>query len=320
MAMKRNKATNRALKRPKLSGDAGGGRFGYFVTRAVLNIRQNMLVNALTVGTITLGLLILSLFLLVYVNVEGLAENWSEKVQVTVYFESDPDPVTLRNLTGQVQALPGTASAAYVSQAEALKRFRERLKGQEALLEGLAPDILPASLEIRLKKGYRESVAVDAFVSRLKKIPGISEVQYGEEWVRRFSTFMTFMRVTGLVLGTFLVLAVVLIVSNTIKLTIYARQDELEIMALVGGTKWFIKIPFLIEGIIQGTAGALLAEVVLLGVYLAFLHNAGNFLSFNPADAGLSFLPPEWLAGLLGGGMLLGFLGSLTSLKRFVRI
>ncbi|MBI1921788.1 MAG: ABC transporter permease [Geobacter sp.] len=318
--MKRNKATNRALKRPKLSGDAGGGRFGYFVTRAVMNIRQNMLVNTLTVGTITLGLLILSLFLLVYVNVEGLAENWSEKVQVTVYFESEPDPVTLRNLTSQVEALSGTANAKFVSKVEALNRFRERLKGQEALLDGLAPDILPASLEIRLKKGHRESAAVDAYVSRLKKIPGVAEVQYGEEWVRRFSTFMSFMRVTGLVLGAFLVLAVVLIVSNTIKLTIYARQDELEIMALVGGTKWFIKIPFLIEGIIQGSAGALLAELVLFGVYFAFLHNAGNFLSFNPADAGLSFLPLEWLAGLLAGGMLLGLLGSLTSLKRFVRI
>lgn len=318
--MKRNKPSKRSAKRPKLSGDAFGGRFGYFVARAVTNIRQNMLVNVLTVGTITLGLLILSLFLLVYVNVEGLAENWSEKVQVTVYFESDPDPVTLRTLTAQVDALPGTANAKFVSQGEALNRFRERLKGQEALLEGIAPDILPASLEIRLKKGHRESAAVDSYVSRLKRIPGVSEVQYGEEWVRRFSTFMTFMRVTGLVLGSFLVLAVVLIVSNTIKLTIYARQDELEIMALVGGTKWFIKIPFLIEGIIQGTAGAVLAELVLLCVYLAFLHNAGNFLSFNPADAGLSFLPPDWLAGLLAGGMILGFLGSLTSLKRFVRI
>lgn len=318
--MKRNRNTTRPAKRPKLSGERSGARLGYFVARAVANIRQNVLVNVLTVGTITLGLLILSLFLLVYVNVEGLAETWSEKVQVTAYFETDPDPMVLRTLVTQVERLPGTGGATFVSQAEALGRFRERLKGQESLLEGLAPDILPASLEIRLKKGHRESAAVEAYVSRLKRIPGISEVQYGEEWVRRFSTFMTFMRVVGLVLGVFLVLAVVLIVSNTIKLAIYARQDELEIMALVGGTKWFIKAPFLIEGIIQGSAGALLAELLLLGIYLAFLHNAGNFLSFNPADTGISFLPAEWLAALLAGGMLLGLLGSFTSLKRFVRV
>lgn len=318
--MKRNRNTTRPAKRPKLSGERSGVRLGYFVARAVANIRQNVLVNVLTVGTITLGLLILSLFLLVYVNVEGLAETWSEKVQVTAYFETDPDPMVLRTLVTQVERLPGTGGATFVSQAEALGRFRERLKGQESLLEGLAPDILPASLEIRLKKGHRESAAVEAYVSRLKRIPGISEVQYGEEWVRRFSTFMTFMRVVGLVLGVFLVLAVVLIVSNTIKLAIYARQDELEIMALVGGTKWFIKAPFLIEGIIQGSAGALLAELLLLGIYLAFLHNAGNFLSFNPADTGISFLPAEWLAALLAGGMLLGLLGSFTSLKRFVRV
>lgn len=311
---------NRAVKRPKLSGEGAFGRLRYFLERALSNIRQNIFVNLLTVSTITLALLIIALFLLVYVNLEGVAERWSDKVQVTVYFEREPAPQELAALRGKVQVLPGTDKITYVSKDEALKRFRDRLKGQEALLEGVPPEVLPASLEIRLKRGHRHSDAVESYVARLKGIPGVNEVQYGEEWVRRFNTFMNFLRLVGAILGGFLVLAVVFIVSNTIKLTIYARKDELEIMTLVGATRLFIKAPFLIEGILQGGVGAFLAVATLFAVYAGFLHNAGNFLSFNPADAGLSFLPLSYLAGLFLGGIALGFLGSLASLKRFVKI
>jgi cell division transport system permease protein len=129
---------------------------------------------------------------------------------------------------------------------------------------------------------------------------------------------MNFMRIMGAFLGGFLLLAVVFIVSNTIKLTIYARKDEIEVLNLVGATRMFIKAPFLIEGILQGAAGSSLALAVLSLCYFTFLHEAGNFLAFNPGTAGISFLPPEYLMALFCGGVLLGFVGSLVSLKRFV--
>ena len=108
--------------------------------------------------------------------------------------------------------------------------------------------------------------------------------------------------------------------ANTIKLTIYSRRDELEVMALVGATRFFIKAPFLLEGLIQGTAGSVFAVALLFGLYEGFLHNAGNFLTFNPAASGLGFLPPAYIAGLLLAGAALGFIGSLTSLKRFISV
>jgi cell division transport system permease protein len=277
-----------------------------------------MFVNVLTIGTITLALLIISFFLLIFVNLEGLAENWSSRVQVTAYFDQELAPQELAALRAKIQSLPGTEKTVYISKEEAVKRFRARLKGQESLLDGITPDVLPASIEISLNRRNRDNQAVEAFVTLLKKIPSIKEVQYGEEWVKRFTTFMNFMRLVGALLGGFLVLAVVFIVSNTIKLTIYARKDELELLGLVGATKLFIKAPFLIEGVIQGAAGALLTLVILMVSYFGLLHNAGNFLTFNPSDAGLSFLSAEYMAGIFFGGILLGFLGSLTSLKRFV--
>ncbi len=305
-------------KRATISAPGAQGRVRYFWGLALTNIRQNFFVNLVTIGTITLALLIVSLFLLVYVNLENAAENWSEKVQVTVYFDKELAPQEQTDLKNRIQDIQGTAKVYWVSRDDALKRFKGRLKGQETLLEGVRAEVLPASFEITLKKNNRNTLAVDTYIGKLKGIPGIGEIQYGEEWVRRFNTFLSFMRIVGGLLGVFLVLAVVFIVSNTIQLTVYARRDELEIMSLVGATRLFIKMPYLLEGLIQGIAGGILAILLLLSVHFLFLHNAGNFLTFNPVTSGLAFLPPEYIAGIITSGALLGFLGSLAALRRFI--
>lgn len=318
MLKNKKMAVNQAAKRPALAGEGFLGRTGYYCNRAWNNIRQNVFVNVVTVGTIALALMIVSLFLLVFINMESAAENWSERVQVTAYFDRDLNAQEVAAFRGKIQALPGVSRVTYVSRDEALKRFKERLKGQETLLEGVSPEVMPTSLEVALKRSSRDTLSVERFVTALKRIPGISEVQYGEEWVRRFNLFLNFMRLLGLLLGAFLVVAVIFIVSNTIKLTIYARRDELEVMSLVGATRFFIKAPFLIEGIIQGAAGATLSILLLFGLYELFMYNADSILTFNPATSGLSFLPVEYLGALLLSGVLLGFAGSLTSLRRFI--
>lgn len=295
-------------------------KFCYFAGKAWSNLVSNKLVTAITVFTITLALLIISLFMLFYVNLEGTVEQWSRKVVVTVYFDNELPQQDMSVLRSKISALPGTESVSYIDKDQALKRFRSRLKGQEALLEGVAPDVLPASMEITLKKQFRSADAVTAYVAGLKRLSGVGEIQYGEDWVRKFLTFFQFLRMLGILIGSFLLMAVLFIVSNTIKLTIMARKDELEILGLVGATPLFIKAPFLIEGMIQGAVGALFAVILLVAAYYSFLANAVNFLSFNPADAGLTFLPPAYIAALLLGGVLLGFIGSIASLKKFITI
>ena len=317
---KKQTAPIKQFKRPTLAGDGIGGRAWFFLSRAVTNIRQNIFVNIVTIGTITLALLIVSLFLLVFVNLESAAENWSERVQVTVYFDKDLSLQDQAVFRKKISAISGVSRVNYVTRDEALRRFKSRLRGQETLLEGVRAEVLPTSFEIALKRTHRDTAAVENFVSALKRIPGISEVQYGEEWVRRFNAFLNFMRLLGALLGGFLVIAVIFIVSNTIKLTIYSRRDELEVMSLVGATRFFIQAPFLLEGLIQGVAGSALSVVLLFGLYEGFLQNAGSFLTFNPAASGLCFLPQEYIAGLLLAGAVLGFIGSLTSLKRFITV
>jgi cell division transport system permease protein len=311
---------NKFGKRPKLSKEGFWGQLNYFLRRAILNIRQNILVNVLTVTTISLSILIFSLLLLLYINLEKVTEKWSERVQVTAYFDNELPPQEREALMGRIQSLHGTARVSYVSKNEALRRFRERLQGQEALLEEISADILPTSLEIGLKKEFRSDDALQSYIAGLRKLSGISEIEYGEDWVRRFNNFLYFMKILGLFVGCFLVLAVIFIIANTIKLTVCSRMDELELLGLVGATRLFIKIPFIIEGVLQGAAGALMSIVALFGLYYGFLHNAGQFIGFNPMVNNITFLPLPYLAGILSGGMLLGFMGSIASLKRFISV
>jgi len=306
--------------RPQAVSKSGGSRLGYFTRKALANLGNNRLVSLITICTITIALLIISLFMLVYVNMEGTIDRWSSKVAVTVYFDQEPLPQEFAVLKSRINSLPGTESVQYVPREEALKIFRSRLKGQESLLEGVSADILPSSFEITLKKEFRSADSVNLYVSRLKHVQGIGEVQYGEEWVKKFLTFFQFVRILGLMIAGFLVLAVLFIVSNTIKLTVLARHDELEILALVGATPFFIKAPFLIEGMLQGAVGAIIAVSILTAGYYSMLANAVNFLSFNPSDAGLTFLPLSYIAALIFSGVMLGFIGSLVSLKKLITV
>ena len=310
---------NKSGKRPTVTSDGPWGRFIYYLSRALNNLRANMLVSCLTVGTITLALLIISLFVLIYVNLEDTADQWSRKVEVTVYYDKDIAPLDVQAVKNRLQAIQGTSRVMFVSRDEAIKRFRARLKGQETLLDGVTADVLPASFEISLKRDYRTSEAIQGYVAAVKRIPGIGEVQYGEEWVKKFTTFLQFIRFLGVLIGIFLILAVIFIVANTIKLTIIARKDELETLSLVGATRFFIKAPFLLEGIIQGAIGSVLTLAILTAAYWGMLYNGGNFLTFNPAELGLSFLPLNYLLCIMLGGIALGFIGSMTSLKKFIQ-
>lgn len=308
----------RANKRQVAAKEPTANRFKYFVERALLNMRQNMFISMVTIITIALALLIVGVFLLVAVNLEKISVQWSERVQITVYFEKELLPQQISEIKSRITALPGTSRVDYVTQAESFDRFKTRLKGQESLLEGIGADVLPALLEITLKRSARNHEALQGYVSKLRSIPGIGEIQYGEEWVKRFSTFVTILRTVGFLIAAFLFISVLFIVANTIRLTIYARKDELEVLSLVGATRFFIKAPFLIEGILQGACGSLLSLAILAGGYLIY-YQSDNTAAVRSLFKGMEFLPPEYLGGLFLSGVLLGFIGSMTSLRRFMK-
>jgi len=234
--------------------------------------------------------------------------------------EKSPDAAVLNSWEKTITGLPEVSKVEVVSRTTALERFRQRLGADAALLAGVESDILPASLVISLQPEARNRAGVERVVRQLREGLGLRDLRYGQDWLDRFEAFLDLLRTGFVVLGGFLLFATLFIVANTIKLTLYARKDELEVMSLVGGTPWFIKAPFVLEGAIQGVAGGGLAVAGAALIFHGFLQRGLSTLLLAAGVDGITFLPATYQLLLVGLGILLGVSGSLLSLRRLVRV
>lgn len=292
----------------------------YFILRALRNMRQWPFLCSAAILTMAVALATVATFFLVVINVEQLAQRWTNEIQVIAYLQK---PIKGQELPSIIQALknyPEIAAVNYISPQEAMKRFRTRLADDASLLDSMNSDLLPASFELGVRPEYRHQEGIDRIIERLENTLEVDDLRYGQKWLERFNSFVNMLRFVGLVLGGFLLLAALFIVSNTIKLTLYARRDELEIMALVGATMRFIKVPFLLEGAIQGFLGGLISLVFLMFSFTFVISRSLNSFWLTPTDFQLLFLSLNQQLGLVFSGVVLGALGSLSSLRRFVRI
>jgi cell division transport system permease protein len=289
------------------------------LVRAIQNMRRNLFPNVTTIGVIAISALIFSTFSLIAFNVASFLKIWEDKIEVIAYLKKKTPAGEIEALLDRMRGMGGIESVRYVSPTDAMVFMETRLGSQKNLLEGVQPTILPPSLEMHLKKEYRNSTRIREVVSELKQIPQIEEIQYGQEWVEIFSSVVHILRLTQWVLGGLLLVAMSFIISNTLLFTIASRQEEIEIMQLVGASPSFIRVPFYIEGMIQGLLGAGLALLFLFllqrMVLLYFPASIKDWMLQIP----ILFLPPRTLAGILGGGMVLGFLGSFMASIRLLR-
>ncbi len=283
-------------------------------------MRQSPFLCLAAVGTVAVSLTILAFFGLLVLNVQKLTTHWSREVQVVAYLQSVPEEARLQGWIRNIKNFPEVEKVTFVSNREAFQRFSKRLAENADLLDGLNPDILPASLEIALKGPYRNRQGIEAVVGRLKQNGNFADFRYGQDWLERFESFLTLVRLAGGFLGGFLLFATLFIVANTIKLTIYARREELEIMSLVGGTPFSIQAPFLLEGILQGALGGLLSLAASYALFSVFLQEGLRTLLLAAGVGGITFLPALYQLLLVAAGVFLGFSGSLISLRKFVRI
>ena len=295
-------------------------KISYFILRALRNMRQWPFLCSASILTMAVALATVATFFLVVVNVEQLAARWTKEIQVVAYLQKPPATKDLAQLTHKLKNFPEVESVNYVSPAAAMQRFKKRLGHDASLLEGISPKLLPASFELGLRSAYRNQQGIAKVIEQLENTLDVDDLRYGQKWLKRFNDFVQMLRFVGAVLGGFLLLAALFIVSNTIKLTLYARRDELEIMALVGATMRFIKIPFILEGAIQGLIGGLLSLGFLTLSFVFIISRSLNSFWLTPTDFDLLFLTVNQQIILVLAGVVLGVLGSLSSLRRFVRI
>jgi cell division transport system permease protein len=293
---------------------------GYFFRQAWQNLSQNAWINVITLGTITLSFLILGIFLIVFLNAKGLVAEWGSRIRVTVYLKDSSSAERVSHLKKRIGNFEEVEEVGYRSKDEALKALEESMQGRQGLLRGLPHNPLPASLEIQLKPGFRNSLGIQRVVEKLRGAPEVEDLQFGSEWVERFSAFVVLLQTLGLGLGGLLLLATIFVISNTIRLNIFARREEIEIMRSVGATGLFIRAPFYIEGVLQGILGAGLALMLLFVFFHLFLNKVYNPLKELLGDFPLSFLTPEQTAAVAVGGLALGLLGTQVSVGRYLRV
>jgi cell division transport system permease protein len=279
----------------------------------------NLLPNLITIGIIVISMLIFSTFTLLAFNLTNFLKIWEDKIEVIAYLKRGTPSSEVEPLLNKTRLLEGVEVVRYVSPYDAMTFMEKKLGRQKNLLEGIQPAVLPPSFEIQVKKDYRNSTKIKEVVTHLKEIPQFEEIEYGQEWVETFSVLVHILRLTQWILGGLLLVAIVSITSNTLQLTISSRREEIEVMHWVGASPGFIRVPFYVEGLIQGLLGGGLAILFL------FLLHQGLFLYIPPsmqawlAKIPVLFLPPKTIVWILLGGMVLGFFGSIVASMRVLK-
>src|SRR5918992_3669486 len=287
---------------------------GFFLAQAFKNLRLNLLMSVTAVTTTAVCVLILGIGLLVDAHVEGIVRNVGQDVAITAFFPEDVDQERIDEVVSSVEGYPEVNESAYVSKEEALERFRETFADQPDIAGSISSNVLPASMEIQLEDSSDSSVVAD----RLRE-EGFQddEIRYPQQTVDRLNQITGYL-VWGLRGATALFfVASILLIFNTIRLSIFARRQEIEVMKLVGASDSFVRTPFLLEGLGQGLIGAALAALLVVWANALFVGWAHDRLIPVAPEAVSTLLG---LVVLISVGAILGVLGSFLSVRRFLKI
>lgn len=288
----------------------------YFIQEVFRSLRRNNWMSFASVGTVAVSLFVLGVFLLLVMNMNRLASMLESEVQISVYLEDGIKEGDRRDLQQDIANMQGIETVKFVSREEAKQRLSERLGDQKYLLDALGDkNPLPDSFEVTVIHPDMVETAANA----IARMDGVESAKYGQDVVRHLFDITRLIRIFGLVLMLLLAGATLFIISNTIRLTVFARRKEIAIMKYVGATDWFIRWPFLMEGMVLGFIGGLLAAIALRSFYAAMAAKIYSTLAFFPLLPQYPFMNYVTVVILLSG-MVIGAIGSTISLKRFLKV
>jgi len=283
----------------------------YAFDEAVLSLWRGRRSGALSTATIAVALFVLGAFLIATSNLERLGREWNNSAQISIYLADSASPEQRAAVERMLTGATVVASREYLSKADALRRFKKTFADLSGTLDGLGENPLPASFEVRLQGG--SEAGVDLLLAELRQLPGVADVRYDREWLQRLSRAIGMVRGVGLVLGLLLTVAAALTVANVVRLALYARREELDIMQLVGAPQVYVRGPFVMEGTLQGGLGAVVALAVLAAVYLGLKGSYLTPLASAINLSSVSFLPLQLTVLLVAGGMVVGCVGGFIA-------
>ena len=290
----------------------------YFGRTSVRGLRGSPVTTAVAVVTIGVSLVLVGAFQLLLRNMEELLDDFGDDLHVTAYLEDGLGAGEQQKLEELILTVEGVDRVRAVSKADALERFRTGVGRGAALLEGLEENPLPASLEILLVPERRSPEGMRIVAESIEGLPGIADLASGQDWVDGYLRAIALVHGTGIGLGLILAFATLLIVTNTIRLAVFARRDELEILWLVGASRSFMNTPFLLEGFVQGAVGGTVAVALLYGIFRLVLPGFEFGLEVVLGAAPRFFTLAEVLV-LVSEGAGLGLIGSIAAVSGSAR-
>ena len=279
---------------------------GLTLRETLLAFRRAPLLSALSVMTIAFSLFSLGLFVLVAVNIRDALQQVEERVEIRAYIADGTPVEAIAAALGDIGSFPEVARAEGISQEEALERARAELGEFRDVFDAA---FLPASIEVRMKPGFRDPATVSAVAARIRTYPFVDDVRFGEEWVRKLYNIRNIATAAGIILGVAFAAVAIIIIGATIRMAVLARGREISIMRLVGATDGFIRRPFLLEGLAKGILGGLLA--------LGLTYLAHSLISRTLVET--RFFDERIILAGIAFGALIGFLGSAVSVGRHLR-
>ncbi|HYN99800.1 MAG TPA: permease-like cell division protein FtsX [Actinomycetota bacterium] len=290
-------------------------RVNYFVDETVSNLRRNVLLTLAAVSTVSISLLLLGVVMVGGEVLTKMVSSWEGKVELNVFLRDEATPEEVAAIKAQTSGMPEVEEVFFESKEQAFEEYKRMFKDSPAITENVDPNALPASYRIKLK----DPNSAEAVASRLQGQPGVDEVQFGGEAMKRLLKFTGVVR-TILVIAIILTLgAAILLIANTIRLGIYARRKEIGIMKLVGATNWFIRVPFIFEGTVQAALGALVASALIYAGKVFGLDRMQDAILFLPLTVGSGSIVRMFFTLLLIG-IVIGVFGSTLALRRFLEV
>jgi cell division transport system permease protein len=291
----------------------------YALQRGLRGMGQSPLVALLAVGTMAVCMLLLGTVLLILDNTRAIAVDWGIEVPVTVYMADEGAADGAGALAARLERLPEVERVDHVTPGEALRRLDEGLGANASVLEGIDAQALPDSLEIHLRDGVEAGFA-SALAARVAEAPGVEDVAVLGPWADQANAMLATLRTLALGVGGLVSLACIAIVWSTIRLGVFARREEIQILRLVGGTPAFVRAPFLVEGMVQGVLGSALALALLWTAFDVVHPHLQQGLSLVFAAGSLHFFSPLQVALGIAFGAFLGALGSRAAVARYVEV
>ena len=286
----------------------------YFFTEALASLWRGRRAGVLSIATITAALFVLGGFLLVTSNLDRLVARWTAAAEFSVYYR---DAATPQERDAVDRALSGSgvvAARESVTKAAALERFKRDFPDLATTTSNFDRNPFPASVEVRLRPAAGPD-EVAGLAARIGGLSGVADVRYDRQWIARVLTTVTLVRGVGLLLALVLVVASCLTVANVVRLTLFARLEEVRIMALVGAPLGYIRGPFVVEGLLQGGLGALIAVGLLYAGFLAASARYGDALASLTGPGSVAFLSASVAGWLVAGGMAVGCLGGIVAAR-----